>query len=264
MLFEHITSKTNDKIKRVCLLNHSASARKEQGAFVLEGLRLCRDAAQNGIAISEMYFTESVYKKHTEDVELLLSKSQKGYCVSAEVMNKISDTESSQGIVCLIDFDALDEHNNIDCKGKYIACENLNDPSNLGAIARTAEALGLSGLILIGNCCDAYNPKSLRASMGALLRLPTFKFSTPDDINSECKTQNMRLVGSVVRGQSVEIKSFDFKSGDIVVIGNEANGMTDELISMCDSCVTIEIKGRAESFNAAVAASIIMWELSAE
>ena len=140
----------------------------------------------------------------------------------------------------------------------------MNDPSNLGAIARTAEALGLSGLILIGNCCDAYNPKSLRASMGALLRLPTFKFSTPDDFNSECKAQNMRLIGSVVRGQSVEIKSFDFKTGDIVVIGNEANGMTDELVSMCDNCVTIEIKGRAESFNAAVAASIIMWELSSK
>jgi len=262
MKFESITSKSNDKIKRVSLLIRSASERKKQGVFVLEGLRLCKDCVLSNVNVCELYFTQEAYEKHKEDVLLLIDNSKKSYCVTGDIIAKISDTNNSQGIVGVISFVDLSVNNSINPDGRYIACENMSDPSNLGAIARTAEALGLSGMILIDHCCDVYNPKALRASMGSLLRLPLHFFKDKKDLRVCCSDNNMRLIASVVHGEATEIKDFVFKNGDIVIIGNEANGMTCELIDLCDEKITINIKGRAESFNAAVAASIIMWELN--
>ena len=262
MGFEYITSKSNDKIKRVSLLIRSASERKKQGVFVLEGLRLCNDAFLNGIVSDELYFTQEVYDKYTQDIDNLIKNTKKAYCVTKDVISKISDTNSSQGVIQVIDVCNVSNKVTVDIKGRYIACENVSDPSNLGAIARTAEALGLSGLVLIDHCCDVYNPKAMRASMGSLLRLPIIYFDDIADLYNCCLDNQMRLIASVVHGDSIEIKSFEFKDGDIIIIGNEANGMSDKAISLCNEKITIDIKGRAESFNAAVAASIIMWELS--
>ena len=264
MNFDSITSKSNDKIKRVGLLIRSASARREGGAFVIEGLRLCHDAVLNNIVIDELYFTEDAYKKHQDIMQVIIDSSNKRYCVSNDVITKISDTNNSQGVVAVVGFKNILTAGDINPNGRYIACENVADPSNLGAIARTAEALGLSGLMLIDHCCDAYNPKALRASMGALLRLPVYTYADTNEFCNMCKCNNMRSVASVVHSDATDIKEFVFNNGDIVVIGNEANGMSDALINMCDERINIRIKGRAESFNAAVAASIIMWELSAK
>ncbi len=261
-MFEHISSKSNDKIKRVNLLIRSASARRETNLFILEGLRLCRDAALCNIKIDELYFTQKVLDKFTSDLEILINCSSNAHCVTEEVMAKISDTENSQGIVCVINKSFVNNSNKIKTNGRYIACENLSDPSNLGAISRTAEALGIEGMILIGHCCDMYNPKALRASMGALLRLNCITFASFDQFIDCAKASSMRPIAAVVNPNADHINDFAFKNGDIVIIGNEANGISTELINCCDNAVTIPIKGRAESFNAAVAASIIMWELS--
>lgn len=264
MDFELISSKSNDRIKRVNLLIRSASARRENQAFVLEGLRLCVDAMLCGIKADELYFTERALSKYDADITKLINNSSKSFLVTDDVMAKLSDTENSQGIVCVISNSALSSNDIIDNEKRYIACENLSDPSNLGAIARTAEALGISGMFLIGHCCDAYNPKAMRASMGALLRLSIYKFDSVIDFINMCNDRSMRPIASVVHKDARNINEFKFLNGDVVIIGNEANGMTDELINQCDNRVTIPIKGRAESFNAAVAASIIMWELCAE
>ena len=264
MDFECILSKSNNKVKRVSLLIRSASERKKQGVFVLEGLRLCKDCAISGVTACELYFTQDAYEKHNSDVQVLIENSKKAYCVTDDVISKISDTNNSQGIVEVISFDDIKVKVPINQNGRYIACENVSDPSNLGAISRTAEALGLSGMILIDHCCDVYNPKALRASMGSLLRLPVYYYRDSNDLFTYCSDNNLRLIASVVHGESTEINDFVFKNGDIVIIGNEANGMTNELIDLCDEKITINIKGRAESFNAAVAASIIMWELSSK
>ena len=208
MGFEYISSKSNDKIKRVSLLMRSASERKKQGVFVLEGLRLCNDSLLSGVNANELYFTQDAYDKHNNDIQCLIESSKRAYCVTNEIISKISDTNNSQGIVAVVSFEDVKTKDSINSNGRYIACENVSDPSNLGAIARTAEALGLSGMILIDHCCDVFNPKALRASMGSLLRLPIYHFADGALLQKHCEENGMRMIASVVHGASTEIKSF--------------------------------------------------------
>ncbi|MBR3961788.1 MAG: RNA methyltransferase, partial [Clostridia bacterium] len=149
-----------------------------------------------------------------------------------------------------------DKISEIDKKGRYIALENLSDPSNLGAISRTAEALGISGIIVSGNSCDPYSPKALRASMGTLLRMPVI---IVDDFVEFLQASGLKLFACVVRGGK-KITDVIFSDGAAVLIGNEANGLTDSAISACEK-ITIPMSGSAESLNASVAAAIAMWEL---
>ena len=134
--------------------------------------------------------------------------------------------------------------------------DSVQNPNNLGAVIRTAEALGIDGIIISGGC-DIYNPKALRASMGSVFRMPvTVAKSLPQKIE-ECKKLGIRTFASVVSGDAT-----DFSKGGICVIGNEGNGVSVETQNACDEKVTIVMKGRAESLNAAEASSIIMWEMT--
>ena len=144
----------------------------------------------------------------------------------------------------------------IDKKGRYIAIENLSDPTNLGAISRTAEALGISGIIISKNSCDPYSPKVIRASMGTILRLPLI---ITDDFKRDLKNSGLKLFACVVRGGD-NISDIEFSDGTAVLIGNEANGLTADTVEICEK-VTIKMRGKAESLNASVAAAIAMWEL---
>ena len=146
----------------------------------------------------------------------------------------------------------------IENNGRYIALENLQDPSNLGAISRTAEALGISGIIISGDSCDAFSPKVLRASMGTLLRMPVF---IADDITEFICENNLRSFACVVDRDAESISDIDFKDGDVILIGNEGNGLKEETKDKAYSRVTIKMQGNAESLNAAAAAAIAMWEL---
>lgn len=237
-----ITSISNERIKNLKKLITSAKERKKQSLMVLEGERLCLEAKK----IKELYFTEKAKN------EVLISRAEKAEEVSLAVFNKISDTITPQGVIAVVEM----PQNELLLKkeGKYLAFENIQDPGNLGTVARTAEALGIDGIILKG--VDPYSPKVLRASMGAILRIPLF---LPDDILDFIKKSNKRIVGTVVK-KAKSLKDFSFKN-DIVLIGNEANGLTEKAISLCDEVITIEMAGNAESLNAAAAASIILWEM---
>ena len=254
--FTKITSRDNSLIKLVTQLNNSGRSRKEHGLFVIEGLRLCRDAAENGYSFTALIVSEDAAKKHADEIEKLSQCAEKGYIVSDTVFSKISDTKSPQGIICVC------KRNNIGTyiigkKGRYIALENLADPSNLGAVARTAEALGIDGIIASGGGCDPFSPKALRASMGALLRLPVIVLS---DFVGELKASGLSLFACVVTPDAQSVTDVSFPDGCVALIGNEANGLTQEAIDAATP-VTIKMTGRAESLNAAVAASIVMWEM---
>jgi len=148
--------------------------------------------------------------------------------------------------------------------GKYIALENLQDPGNLGAAARTAEALGLDGL-LCGSGCDPYHPKALRASMGALLRLPVLR---TDDLPGALRAAALQCAlpcfAAVPDRDALCVHACDFSHGGIVVIGSEGHGLTKEAIDACEHKITIPMSGRAESLNAAAAATILMWEMTVD
>ena len=254
--FIKITSKDNDIIKRISDLQSSAKKRKEEGIFVLEGQRLCCDALINGFDIMALAVSETAMERLESDCHKLAEIAQASYILSDRIFEKISDTVTPQGIICLCKIPNFDL-NKIDKKGKYIALENLQDPSNLGAISRTAEALGINGIIISGGC-DPYSSKSLRASMGALLRLPVIRVS---DILDFSKSYGFTTYASVVDKTADKINDMRILEGSIVLIGNEGNGLDALTIERCDKTFTIPMSGNAESLNAAVAASIIMWEM---
>ena len=261
MNFQPITSKNNDRVKQVCLLMRSASARREFGRFALEGLRLCRDAALNGRQADELYFTQKALDKFPEDIELIAAHSSSAYLVGEDVFDKMSQTDSAQGVLTVLPITKAGSVANLDAKGRYVACADVADPGNLGAISRTAEALGVDGMLLFGNCCDPNNPKALRASMGALLRLPVIRLDCVHDGMSALKEMGFELYASVVDSDAEVVQNAGFHDGCAVFVGNEANGLTDEIVTLCDRRITIPISGRAESFNAAAAAAILLWEL---
>lgn len=253
-----IESRSNDKIKSAQKLASSSKYRKEKNEFFLEGLRLCYDACESGIEISQLFFTENARLKFGEKTEKMIEKAENAYLIREDIAEKLAETRSSQGIfvVCKM---GEKKDNKIDLTGKYVALENIQDPANLGAVIRTAEALGIKGAILSG-CCDCFNPKALRASMGSLLRLPLIFTDDLKKTLTDCMDNNMLVFATTPDSSAEKITDTDLNGGVVCVIGNEGNGVTKEILSLCRP-VTIPMLGRAESLNASMAAAIVMWEM---
>ena len=250
-----ITSKDNANIKLISQLQKSPKKRREEGVFVLEGLRLCLDAIQNGFIPRKVFFSSSFLSKNSSLIQDF-DQAPELYEICDGLFEKISDTVNPQGILCTF---TVPNSNEIEIKpnGKYIALDNIQDPSNLGAISRTAEAFAVDGLIVAGGC-DPYSSKSLRASMGALLRIPVIE---TEDMFELFKKYNLTSFASVVKPDATPINTIGFKEGSVVIIGNEANGISENTDLNSDYKFTIPMNGKAESLNAAVAASIIIWEM---
>lgn len=255
--FIKITSKDNQLIKFITQLQQSAKHRKINGLFVLEGLRICTDAFENNIIFNKLIVTETAFQKYNHQVCEFASISENCYLLKDELFKKISDTSSPQGIIAIAKTPNFNEK--IFNTGRYIALENLADPSNLGAIARTAEALGVSGIIMSSDSCDPYAPKSLRSSMGTLLRLPLY---VVDNVTDFIIKNNLRSFACVVDRDAPSITEQHFTDGDVLLIGNEANGLSDMAKQSAYRTVTIKMRGKAESLNAAAAAAIATWEMT--
>lgn len=261
---ERITSTQNPKIKHAARLLSSSRERRKEGLFVLEGLRLCMDIVRSGLTAEELYVTDDLYEKERDQIDRLASVTKQVFLIDEKVSRKLTDTRTPQGICCVLrTLDKQGDRNKIekmDAAGRYILLENVQDPANLGAVSRTAEALGLTGMIVSGGC-DIYSPKALRASMGALLRLPVLETGDIQKTILQANQNGMKTYASVPSADAEKITGVEFHDGTICVIGNEANGVTDETLAHCQEKITIPMAGRAESLNAGAAASIIMWEM---
>ncbi len=255
--FKVITSRENSFIKLVSALQGSAQRRHECGLFVLEGLRICRDAAENGIGFDKLIVSDTAFHKHYDAVSAFAADSAECFRIPDSLFAKISDTKNPQGILAVCRITARKKQEIIP-DGRYVALENTADPSNLGAVSRTAEALGADGLILSSGSCDPYSPKALRASMGTLVRIPVFLF---EDFVGEIKASGLVSYACVVDSAAAPIGTCKFTGGCVIVIGNEANGLTDGMKAAADYLITIPMRGRAESLNAAAAAAIAIWEM---
>ena len=256
---EFITSKTNDKIKYAVKLRDSSSFRKEENSFFIESARLVKDAALSGAQIKMLFVTGEATEKYEEYVSVILKSTEKAFVITKEIAEKMADTKSTQGVFAVVSM--LDKFANISkikYYGKYIALEEISNPSNFGAVCRTAEAVGLDGIIIKGGC-DVYNPKVQRAAMGALFRLDVV---VTDDLLKLFKEVDgkMNVYGSVPDSSALKITEIDKTNGMICVIGNEGNGISEE-VKKNSTLVTIPMNGYAESLNAAAAATIIMWEM---
>lgn len=247
-------------VKHINKLIKSPKYRRENSQFTAEGARLCYDAYLSDADIISLVYTEKAKDKYGEIIDKLIEKSEKQYVVTESIFHTFSDTKSPQGILCVIK--TLDKRALFDkmvFSGKFLALDNIQDPSNLGTILRTAEAVGIDAVILSEDCCDIYSPKVVRGSMGAVFRLP---YIITESIAAFVSEHNdLRSFAAVVDKTAKSVSDVCFDSPCVVCVGNEGNGLKSSVIDACEHRITIPMKGRAESLNASVAASILMWEM---
>lgn len=254
---ELITSKDNPSIKLYRKLSESKKARKENNLFVLEGARLCFDSSTFP-TIKLLIITKTAYEKNREKI---LISDDKIMIISDELGNKLSDTVNTQGVFAICEIPTKTELSDfVKCGGKYIVLNSLQDPLNIGTIIRTADALGIDGVILCG-CCDLYNPKVIRGTMGSIFRINTIETNF-QALVSELGLKKITSFAAVVDKTAQSLVDCNFSGGCAVVIGNEGNGLSESDIELCNKKFTIRMHGSIESFNASTAATIILWEMS--
>lgn len=258
-----ISSKDNPVFKETEKLIKSSKMRKKTGLFTAEGFRIVNDAVLSGCKIKYFIFSESACDKYNEFFSQCRNNGEKMYVFSDSLYSKISDTFTPQGMLaCISRLDKNCLFDKIKLGGKYIALENIQDPGNMGTVFRTAEALGIDGIVLSKDCCDVYSPKVVRGTMGAVFRMP---FSVVDDLGDFISgNRQLDSYAAVVTPDCEKAGSVKFSPNCITVIGNEGNGLTESTISACGRKITIPMGGRAESLNASVAAGILIWEMMRE
>jgi len=249
-----ITSTKNEKIKFALSLKTDAKTRVQNGLCFAEGLRLCAEAVASNRA-KTLFFTQGFIEKHPE-----FSLPDENIEIGGNVAQTLSDVQNPQGVFCLCDTTGLKHPVSQLSNGKILALEHIADPGNLGTILRTAEAFGVNGVMLSPDCTDVFSPKVLRAGMGCSFRLPIYE-STDFPFNLKTLSEKgFTVYGAMLSDNAVSITSLTVPKNFILVVGNEANGITPETAEVVTP-VIIPMKGRAESLNAASAASILLWEL---
>ena len=258
---DYISSKDNPNIKFYQKLSRDKKYRNEYNMFVLEGMRLCFDAVKENAELHCIFITENAAEKYGEALNLLCENAKKTLYITNELGEKLSDTGSTQGIFAICNIlDKTELSSKIDNKGKYIILDSLQDPGNIGTIIRTADAVGISGVILCG-CCDVYSPKVIRSTMGSIFRIPVFDGNEISSVLDIFEIKAMPAFAAVIDENAEDLISCDFSNGCAVVIGNEGKGLSPETIALCKNKLTIRMKGNVNSLNAAMAAGIIMWEM---
>lgn len=255
-----ITSLANKAVKEVVQLTRKAKERAAQDLFVVEGIKMFREAPDE--RIRKVYLTQKAQQALPgQDRERLAALPCE--TVSEEVFARMSDTQTPQGILCLIG----QYHYRIEdlLAGKdrkhmlFIILEDIQDPGNLGTILRAGEGAGVDGVIMSSRTADLYNPKTIRSTMGSVYRVP---FLYTQDLRETMKAlQNQGVsIFAAHLGGSAPYDECDYHSHTAFLIGNEGNGLREETAECADYRVRIPMEGRVESLNAAVASSILLYE----
>ena len=261
-----ITSISNPRMKELVQMQRRSRARNQAGIFIAEGLRMIREIPLERVV--KLYVTEGFYNKYKTEPIFAAKKE----FVSAQVFEYISDTKTPQGILAVVrqytysEEEVIRKTGNRDSMGRkrpahILVLDNLQDPGNLGAMFRTAEAAGATGIILSQDCVDIYNPKVIRSTMGAIFRMPFVYVENMPTAIGKLKMQGIRVYAAHLKGEHTYDKE-DYTKGTAFLIGNEGNGLRKEVADRADTWIRIPMEGDTESLNAATAATVLMFEVS--
>ncbi|MBE5966754.1 MAG: RNA methyltransferase [Lachnospiraceae bacterium] len=253
-----ISSSSNAQVKNLNLLQKKAKAREEQGVFVVEGRKMFEEARDAGLLV-KTYACESFYQEKLQEDGAYFHDLD--YEVITDALCKeISETKTPQGIMGVV---TKTENSLTDILKKpdplLLLLEDIRDPGNLGTILRTAEGAGVTGVILNRSCVDIYNPKVIRSTMGSIYRVPFYRAEDFIGTIAEIKKQSITIFAAHLLGRVYDTDK-SFERGCAFLIGNEANGLSEEASQMADIRIKIPMAGKVESLNAAVAAAILMYE----
>ncbi len=222
---------------------------------------MCLDAVKSGVKIDKIFYTEEFLNKFSGKVIDILEFSDENFVVSKDVMKSISDTKSPQGILCICNFS--EKRLNLEDELKrVILLDRIQNPSNLGAIIRTCNALGFDGIIISKDSCDIYNPKTLKSSMGSLFRVKILISNDLERTVYDLNKKGICSIAMVAERRAKKITEFKNLERIALVIGNEGNGISDKVKEACMYCSFIPMDEDSDSLNAAVASGIAMWEIS--
>lgn len=291
-----ITSTSNQTIKEVVQFRKKSKARSQAGVFLVEGVRMIQEAPRDRLV--KLYVTERFYRKYKEELGIITSEESQGKenrwktadiaggalraeLVSDHVFEYMSDTKTPQGVLGIVKQKkyGLEEMfgGSVQASGSrrsdmktegisrqaphLIVLDNLQDPGNLGTIFRTAEAAGVTGIVMSKDCVDIYNPKTIRSTMGAIYRMPFLYAEDLKETVETLKEYGLRVYAAHLDGKNAYDQE-DYRGGTAFLIGNEGNGLRREIADCADTWIRIPMAGQAESLNAAVAAAVFMFEAS--
>lgn len=252
---ETITSRKNANVRFLRDFLRKKWMRDEHGVFAVEGDHLCGELVRAGLTITFAAYTEKAAGKYPETLTKLLERSNSSVVISEELSEYISDTKSSQGLFAIAEKRAERLPENA---RRLVVLDGVQDPGNVGTIIRAAEAFGIDGAVLLSECADAYSPKTLRAAMGSAFRLP-FIGCAAEELSAVLN--GFTVYGAMLDNTAKRLGEVRFPEKTAIVIGSEGRGISPEVAAICDEKIYIPIKG-AESLNAAMAASVLLWELS--
>ncbi|WP_040211972.1 TrmH family RNA methyltransferase [Clostridium polynesiense] len=251
-----IESKDNKVFKDIKKLK-SKRYRYEKKLYIIEGYRFVEEAIKSGAEIESLLYTSSFMEKHDEEMQQLLSGNYSSqYILKDSLFKDICDTENPQGIIATVKFKFPQPEIK---RGIFVLVDRIQDPGNLGTIIRTADAVGALGVICTKGTVDFLNEKVLRSTMGSIFRVPIITEKENLNFSASLKSQGFKFIGTYLKAEK-SIYDLDLSEETVFCIGNEASGLSDEILNFCHEKAIIPMVGNAESLNASIAASVVMFE----
>lgn len=249
-----------NQIVKDCTNLHLKKYRQQQGLFLVEGLKIIEEALDSNWQIKEIFIEKNfLHKLAPEKLAQLTERSEKVYLVTEDILKKISDVQTAQGIVATVYSSTQQlEEIFISKPGLVLVLETIQDPGNLGTLIRTAVATGVQAIVLLDNCVDLYSPKVVRGSMGAIFRIPIITLEREAMVSKLKKMGYCLVVTSLQNAKNVYEISLPEKMA--LVLGNEAQGISDFCLQASDLKIVLPQIGKIESLNVAIAGSVLMYE----
>jgi TrmH family RNA methyltransferase len=254
---------SKEKLKELLKLK-TKKGRIQQGRFLLEGMRLCEEALNSNWEIESILFTASFEEKIREKnfFEKLEKPKVQLITVKPHDLQKLSDTVSPPGIMCVVKT-RMNQIEDLWRKNSHfiLALDGIRDPGNVGTLIRTADAFGADGMLLSNDTVELLNPKVVRSTMGSIFHIPIWDEVDLETILPELRKRNFKILATDVT-KGIRLDSVDYSGNICILIGNEAEGLRANLLTLSDELVHIPISGKAESLNAAVAGGILLYEIT--
>lgn len=250
-----ISSVQNARVKALVQLQKKRKLREEQGVFIVEGIRMFREVPSSRLC--KVYVTQKCLDQYPDDFAQYNNQLE---LVSEDVFAKISETKSPQGILCVVQRNTTTIADIMSCDHKLIlVLESLQDPGNVGTIIRSSEAAGVTGIILTKDCVDIYQAKTIRSTMGSIFRVPCVYMEDMDHILAVMSAHNVCTYAAHLQGEKWHDEACYTKECAFL-IGNEGNGLLESTAMRADEKIKIPMAGEVESLNAAIAATLLMFE----
>lgn len=250
-----ITSSSNQQMKNITALVKKAKHRKEQGLFVVEGRKMFEEVPAEWL--DKVYVSEGFLQEEGTE-KLLAGKDYE--VVSDSVFKSVSDTQTPQGIMCLVRMPKYELSELLQGNQTHLLIvESIQDPGNLGTMLRTGEGAGITGLIMNQTTVDLFNPKTIRSTMGSIYRVPFYVTSDLQKTIADIKASGVKVYAAHLKG-TMQYDEPSYCEATAFLIGNEGNGLSDEIADAADTYIRIPMEGKVESLNAAISASLLMYE----